>query len=284
MARNRRILITGCTAGIGYEATLELAKLPFDFILIGRDEAKLLRLKEKVLATSPAKPTVDYFVCDFESLDQVSKVSKMIGNAYRDLDIVINNAGIWEITHRKDSHGWEMTWVVNYLAPFVLTYNLFPLMKLTARDTRDVRIINVASNAHRFGQIAFPLAQKFQFFKLRGTYGSTKLANILNAFYLARLVKEDGISVNAVHPGVVATDLWRKLPKLVSTIAKKFMLTPKQGAEIIVKLASEQKLEATGQYYERTQGAKPKEVTRNEELQKQLFGETKKMVQEYLIG
>jgi retinol dehydrogenase-12/retinol dehydrogenase-13 len=154
-------------------------------------------------------------------------------------------------------------------------------MKATARSTRDVRIINVSSNAHRFGKIELPLAQKFY---LRKTYGSTKLANILNAFYLARLVKDDGITVNAVHPGVVATDLWRNLPKIVSTIAKKFMLSAKQGAAPTIALASVEKLESTGQYYELSQPAKPAAIAYDEELQKQLFGETKKMVKEYLIG
>lgn len=281
MARNKRILITGCTSGIGLEVARGLVAQPFDFILIGRDETKLKSLQTELLKKSKFNPTIDYFVCDFEKLSQVSAISKLIGNTYRDLDVVINNAGIWEVTRRNDSHGWEMTWVVNYLSPFVLTYNLFPSMRATARTTKDVRIINVASNAHRFGKIDLPLAQAFY---LRKTYGSTKLANILNAFYLARLVKDDGITVNAVHPGVVATELWRNLPKIVSTIAKAFMRTPQKGAETVIHLASTPKLEVTGEYWEDLHVAKPKQIARDEELQKQLFGETKKMVKEYLIG
>lgn len=281
MARNKRILITGCTSGIGLEVARGLVAQPFDFILIGRDEAKLKTLQEELLKKSKFNPMIDYFVCDFEKLSQVSAISKLIGNTYRDLDIVLNNAGIWEVTRRNDSHGWEMTWVVNYLAPFVLTYNLFPSMRATASTTKDVRIINVASNAHHFGKIDLPLAQAFY---LRKTYGSTKLANILNAFYLARLVKDDGITVNAVHPGVVATDLWRNLPKVVSTIVKAFMRTPEKGAETVIHLASTPKLEVTGEYWEDLHVAEPKQIARDEELQKQLFGETKKMVKEYLIG
>jgi len=281
MARNKRALITGCTSGIGQEVARSLAAKNFDLILIGRDEARLRVLQSQVVALSSNPIKVDYFVCDFESLEQVSKVSKLIGKAYRDLDVLVNNAGIWESKHRKDSHGLEMTWIVNYFAPFVLTYNLFPLMKQTARDTKNMRIISVASDAHKYGQIAFPLAQTFHVFK---TYGSTKWANMLNASYLAGLVREDGIFVNSVHPGVVATDLWKKLPSLVANIAKKFMRTPEKGAETAIFLASSPNMRLSGQYLEDMKIAKPTELAQNADLQKQLFGETKKLLKEYLIG
>jgi|GEM_PF-3572711 len=281
MARNKRALITGCTSGIGQEVARSLAAKNFDLILIGRDEARLRVLQSQVLALSTNPIKVDYFVCDFENLEQVSKISKLIGKAYRDLDVLVNNVGIWDSKHRKDSHGWEMTWVVNYFAAFILTYNLFPLMKQTARDTKNMRIINVASDAHKFGQINFPLAQTFHVYK---TYGSTKLANILNASYLAGLVREDGIFVNSLHPGVVATGLWRKLPKLLVNIAKRFMKSPDKGAETAIFLASTPNMRLSGQYLEDMKIAKLTDLAKNTDLQKQLFGETKKLLKEYLIG
>lgn len=281
MARNKRALITGCTSGIGQEVARSLATKNFDLILIGRDEARLRVLQSQVVALSSTQIQVDYFVCDFENLEQVAKVSKLIGKAYRDLDVLINNAGIWESKHRKDGHGWEMTWVVNYFAPFVLTYNLFPLMRQTARDTKNMRIINVASDAHKYGQINFPLALTFHAFK---TYGSTKLANILNASYLAGLVREDGIYVNSLHPGVVATGLWKKLPTLLANIAKRFMRTPEKGAETAIFLATTPNMRLSGQYLHDMKIAKPTELAQNADLQKQLFGETKKLLKEFLIG
>lgn len=278
--RNKRALVSGCTSGIGLELVRGLARNNVDLILLGRDETKLVALTAELLELSTKPIGIDYFICDFENLSQVAAVSKLIEKAYRDLDIVVNNAGIWENKYRKESNGLELTWVVNYFAPFIITNNIMPLLKLTASETKDVRVINIASDAHRFGKIKFPLAQGFHYFR---TYGATKLANVLHAFYLARLFKDEGISINAVHPGVVATDLWRKLPSFISTIAKKFMVTPEQGAKTALTLALSPNPTGTGRYFENMKSVVPSKDAINTELMSELFSETQKLLAEYLI-
>src|SRR3990167_3090000 len=108
MIRNKRALVSGCTSGIGLEIARGLAKNDFDLILLGRNEARLELLKLELLALATKNISIDYFVCDFELLEQVSAVSKLISAAYRELDVVINNAGVWENKFRKDSNNLEM--------------------------------------------------------------------------------------------------------------------------------------------------------------------------------
>lgn len=281
MLRNKRALITGSTSGIGHEVARGLARQNFDLILLGRDEAKLQPMIAELTALATKKITVDYFVCDFEKLSHVSAISKLIGDAYRELDVLVNNAGMWETKYRKDEHNWEMTWVVNYFASFILTNNLLPILRLTALETHDVRIINTASDAHKFGKIKFPLAENFHFYI---SYGSTKLANILHANYLASSLKEEGIYANSVHPGVVATGLWNRLPAFIVKASKKFMVTAEDGAKTTISLAAAPELNVTGRYFEKMKSAVPSKSASDLELMVALYEETHRILNEFLIA
>lgn len=279
MIRNKRALITGCTSGIGHEIARGLAKQNFDLILLGRSEAKLKKLDEELTGLASTTIDVEYFVCDFEDLDQVSAVSKMISKAYREIDILINNAGVWDLKYRKNENGFEATWVVNYFAPFILTNNLLPNLRLTAEETHNVRVINMASEAHRYGKIQFPLAQNFHFFR---TYGSTKLANILHANYLANSLESEGIYVNSVHPGVVATDLWKGLPRFVADASKKWMVTVEEGAKTPLSLALSEDLTVTGRYFKSMKSAVPSKSALDTEMMITLYESTHELLNKYL--
>ncbi|MCC7304360.1 SDR family NAD(P)-dependent oxidoreductase [bacterium] len=281
MIRNKRALITGCTSGIGHEIARGLAKQGFDLILLGRSETKLQKLDIELTNLSRKKIDVEYFICDFEDLDQVASVSKLISNAYREIDVLINNAGIWDLKYKKTENGWENTWVVNYFASFILTNNLLLNLRLTAEETHNVRIINMTSEAHRYGKITFPLAQYFHFFR---TYGSTKLANVLHAFYLASSLEQEGIYVNAVHPGVVATDLWKGLPKFIADASKKWMVTVEEGAKTPLSLVLSEDLMVTGRYFKNMKSSVPSKTAQNRELMVQLYETTHELLNKYLTA
>lgn len=280
MPRQKRAIITGVTSGIGLEVSKSLAKLGYDLVLVGRNEAKLREIAAELEALSPNKATIDYFLCDFEQLDQMAAVSKLIGKAYREIDVVINNVGIWETKQRLNENGFDMTWTVNYFSPFVFTHQLLPTLRLTAQETQDVRIVNLTSDAHRFGKITFPLEkQPFHFFR---TYGSTKLANLLHAKYLASLFAEENIRVNAVHPGVVATEFWRTLPNPVIKTIKLLMISPEEGAKTVLSVAAAPNLTASGQYFERMKSVVPSELARDTTLMNTLYRETTVLLAEFL--
>ncbi len=281
MLRNKRVLITGCTAGIGHEVAKGFAKQNYDLILIGRNEVKLQSLSAELRSLADKQIKIDYFVCDFEKLSQVAQVSKLITSAYREIDVLVNNAGVWEQKRREDDHGWEMTWVVNYFASFILTNNVLPILELTAAETHDVRIINMASEAHRFGKIQFPLAKTFHFFK---TYGSTKLANVLHASYLANKFADQNIRVNSVHPGVVASNFWNKFPTFISSALKKFMITPEEGARTALSLAISPEVTVTGHYFENMKSVKPSKDALDATTMIALYNETRILLKEYLVN
>ena len=275
---NKTALITGCTTGIGKEVAIGLAKKGFNLLLISRDEKLLHDLKGDLITNYP-QCRVEYFVCDFTQLKQVEKVSKLIEKAYTRLDVLINNAGVWEMKKQMTQDGFEKTWQVNYLAPFVLTENLMPLLLDTAKVSGDVRIINLASEAHRHPS---KKSDGFTSFSLQGTYGATKMANVLHTFKLARALDGSRITVNCVHPGVVQSGLWRKFPRLLNWVLKRFMITPEEGAKTVLLLATINRLVATGKYFAESKIKEPSESVKNVTLQDQFYTFTKKKLAAFL--
>ncbi len=272
------VLLTGCTSGIGLETARALAHQGYSQILLGRREEALRDLQKELLAIN-SKLRIEYFVCDFEKLNQVVAIAKLINKAYPKIDILINNAGIWESKQRDTDEGFDVTWAVNYFAPFLLTYHLMPTLLSTAKETKDVRIVNLSSEAHKFGKIDF---NKFFDYSFSKTYGSTKLANMLHAFKLARDLKDSDILVNCVHPGVVATGLWRKLPKLVSWLLDKFLISPEEGAKTTMVVATTPGLKVTGQYFADSKIAKVKDTALDTKLQDELYQFTLETLSEYI--
>lgn len=274
----KTIVITGCTTGIGRETANSLAQDGNHLLLVSRSEDKLLALKNELQQRFP-QAKVEYFVCDFEHLGQVSTLGKMIEKTYPRLDVLINNAGIWESRARSTEEGFEVTWAVNYFAPYILTATLMPLLKRTAKQYKESRIVNLSSEAHRFGKLDY---NDFFRYSFRRTYGTTKLANLLHTIKLARELKIDGVSVHAVHPGVVATGLWRKLPRFVQSLLNRVLLTPEEGAKTTVHVAIAKNLPGTGLYWSNEKPAVPKQESLSIEEQDKLFQYTEQLLAKYL--
>jgi NAD(P)-dependent dehydrogenase (short-subunit alcohol dehydrogenase family) len=275
----KTILLTGCTTGIGKETAIALAKEGSNLILLSRNEQKLKELQSMLVAKYHNK-NIHYYACDFEDLKQVVSVAKHIAAKYSHLDTLINNAVIWKKQKSTSTDEFEMTWTVNYFAPFLLTFHLRKLMLKTAKETKDVRIINLSSEAHRFGKIDFNNLFAFDF---RGTYGATKLANMLYTFKMARILNGFGVTSNCVHPGVVATGLWRELPKFIAWILDKFLISPAEGAKTTLFLANQPQLKENGLYWANMKVAKPSKAALDEKLQDELYEKTKVMLKKYLV-
>jgi retinol dehydrogenase-13 len=274
----KTVLITGCNSGIGLETAKELASKGFNLILICRSQEKLNILHTE-LAQLNSNIKIAGYVCDLADLAQVQATAKQIATEQPDIDIVINNAGIWDSKHLSSTDGFELTWTVNYFAVFILTQHLLPILKNRAEQTHDVRIINVGSEAHRTGRINFADFTKFQ---LQSTYSSTKLADVMYTFKLARMLKGSGITVNTLHPGVVATGLWRVLPGPLKWITNLFLISAKEGAQTTIYLATLPELTETGKYYSKSTLAKPTKYSLDEKLQDELYTHTTEILAKYL--
>jgi NAD(P)-dependent dehydrogenase (short-subunit alcohol dehydrogenase family) len=247
---NQVILITGATAGLGKQVALDLAARGATILLHGRNEAKgASTLREISDATSNEK--LAYYNADFSSLDAVRKLADQIQADRRHLDVLINNAGIGAGQHPArrawSADGYELRFAVNYLAPFLLTHLLLPLLRRSA----PARIVNVAS----IGQQAIDvdnLMLEDGYDGLRA-YRQSKLMQIMFTFDLARELSQSGVTVNSLHPATLMdTNM-----VLESDYFGEAMSTVEEGAQGVEYLATSPELEGvTGEYFERMRPAR----------------------------
>jgi NAD(P)-dependent dehydrogenase (short-subunit alcohol dehydrogenase family) len=271
-------IITGCTSGIGLITATELAKAGQNLILVSRNLDKLSEVSKELGKKYPNQ-SFKVYQCDFENLQEVVDCAKKISNENPNIDILINNAALWESKYRTNADDIEITWAVNYFAPFIFTYHLLPALKEQAAKTKDVRIITVGSEAHRFGVLDLTNLNTYHFQK---TYGLTKLADMLWSFRLARELGGTGITVNTLHPGVIATGLWRKLPKAIVWLLNRVLISPEEGAKTTIYLATVENQNTTGAYFDKSKIAQASEQALDKKLQDDLYKFTLEKLNKYL--
>lgn len=238
-------LITGATSGIGKETAKSLASQGFHVILHARNIEKAERVRNDILKIHPAA-NLDIIICDLSSLKEVKKMADQINSNYSRLDVLINNAGIWETRRKESTDGIELTFAVNHLAPFLLTNELLGLLLKTPGS----RIVNVASEAHRYGTIHFQDIEFKKSYSHMKAYSQSKLANILFTKELMRKLYGKDVTVNSLHPGVVATGLFENMGSFIKKVGSWFMISPEKGARTSVYLASSPEVaNTTGEYF-----------------------------------
>ncbi|HYM42636.1 MAG TPA: SDR family NAD(P)-dependent oxidoreductase [Steroidobacteraceae bacterium] len=242
-------LVTGATRGIGLATARALAARGATVLLHGRD-AQLGEAVTAALSRETGNGALRFVRADFMHLDEVRDLAAQLARLPR-LDVLINNAGLMEgarRTRRCTAEGYDATFAVNHLAPFLLTSLLLP-----ALTRSKARVVVVASEAHRRAQLDFGDLMNARVSFLRA-YERSKLANLLFVRVLARRLAGTGVSVNAAHPGLVASELFRSCPAplrfVLATVVRPFMRSPARGAETSVYLATSPQVEgATGGYF-----------------------------------
>lgn len=217
-------------------------------VIVGRSAQKTSRVVEEI-RTASGNNKVDSLLADLSSQQQIRALAKEFKRKYSQLDVLINNAGAFFMRRQLSVDGIEMTFALNHLAPFLLTHLL--LDRVQAVDS--ARIINVSSDAHALAKIEFDNLEGERFYG-PGIYGNSKLANILCTVELARRLKGTRVTVNALHPGFVATGFAKNNGKvmaaLVSLFAPLVARSPAKGAETSTYLASSPQVEGgTGKYF-----------------------------------
>jgi NAD(P)-dependent dehydrogenase (short-subunit alcohol dehydrogenase family) len=266
--QDRIVLITGSTDGIGKATALQLAAMGATVIVHGRNAERCQRTCDDIRAAT-GNPNIDCVVADLSSQKQVRQLATDIAARHDRLHVLINNAGVIADRRQITEDGLELSFAVNHLAPFLLTHLLLGVLKASV----PARIVNAASTVHYNAQIKFDNLQGERRYNSVDAYKVAKLGNVLFTFELAERLKGTGVTVNALHPGVVATKL------LDAGWGWTNGWTPEQGAALSVYLASSPEVETvTGAYFESRAagGASPK--AKDVKLRRQLWDVSAKLV------
>ena len=237
------VVVTGASSGIGEAAARELHELGATVVPVGRDEKRL----GKVAAAVEAEP----MLADFASLDAVRALAVALLERHERIDVLVNNAGLVSGRRRLSADGYELTFAVNHLAPFLLTNLLLDRL----RESGHGRVVTTSSGAHHGGLIDLDdLQLERGRFSANRAYANSKLANVLFTRELAR--REESVVANCFHPGVIRTRLTRGANpalRLGALVAAPVLGSPKSGASTLVWLASSKEAgEVSGGYFERS--------------------------------
>ncbi len=242
---NKICVITGCNTGIGKAAAFQLAKMNYNIIMLVRDSEKSRAAFEEIKAASEGG-MVDMIFVDLSSQISVKKAAQNISNKYSVIDILINNAGLLKRKGELSVDGIEMTYAVNLIAPFLLTNLLLPLIEKSYAG----RIINLTSELYKKGRIEVEDISSLEKFDGSKAYANSKLMVVMNTMYLSKKLLDKNVSVNCVHPGVVATDVMRDYPRWIAKLLNLFISKPENGAKPTVFLASSVEVsKTTGKYF-----------------------------------
>jgi retinol dehydrogenase-14 len=272
-------VVTGANAGIGKEIAKGLARMGKPVVMVSRDPGRGETAAEEV-RTETKGGAVELAVGSLDTVADAKRLAGTIRGRYPRIACLVNNAGVWMTRRILNADGLETTFMVNYLGPFILTNLLLPCLAAAA----PARVVNVNAALYVYGRLDLertPYGHDFNRFR---TYCSSKQANLLFTVELARRLGSSGVSVNAVHPGVIRTGLamgdTRGVLDLAVRAWKRFMKTPAQGAKAPIRLAAAPELEGvTGRFFLitkekaiREKGKDPEAAARLWELSERLGG------------
>ena len=245
----KTVLVTGGTGGIGRATAQRLAAMGARIGITGRDVGRTQRAAAEIASESVSGP-VDAFAADMSSQAEVRRLADEVLDTYPRLDVLVNNAGgFWSHRH-VTADGFEHTFALNHLAPFLLTSLLLDRLI----ESAPARIVTVSSGAQSMGKIDFDDLMGERKYSGQSAYNQSKLANVMFTYELARRLAGTGVTATALHPGMTNTafsaeDPSRAFAPLVK-VMRPFMKKPDRGADTPVYLASAPEAEGlTGQYF-----------------------------------
>ena len=244
MARN--VLITGGSAGIGLEMALAFAGRGDRVVIAARGASKSRAAVERVKAAHPSAQ-ISAMPLDLGDFDDVDRFAADLLKRMPTIDVLMLNAGLYTLRMYRLKNGYEAMMGIMHFGHFRLTQHLLEAVKAAEQG----RIVVTSSVGHRFGRIdeaSFTDPSRHRVGMQ--AYGQAKLANLLFTRELARRLAGTRVTVNAFHPGAVATEIWRDAPGFFKTLVLRFMLTPAQGADTAIWLATAPELASiTGEYF-----------------------------------
>ncbi|HEY5288992.1 MAG TPA: SDR family NAD(P)-dependent oxidoreductase [Caulobacteraceae bacterium] len=269
--QGKTVVITGATSGIGEVAATSLAEAGARVVFVARDAAKGQAMLERLVRANPDSAHA-FVEAELSTLAGMKAAGAALAAKAPTIDVLANNAGAIFDHREVTEDGLEKTFAVNHMAYFVITECLRPNLAPSAR------IVSTASTAHQFGRLDFDDLQATGRYRAMNAYGASKLCNILWTHELARRLAGTGITANCFHPGAVNTGFGhntRGFIKIALGLISRFMLTPAQGADTLIWLASSPAIEGkTGGYYAKRKLTLPSAAARDGTAGKRLWDES----------
>ena len=274
--KNKNVLITGATSGIGEATAIDLAKKGANIFFIARNNLKAQNLSDKIEFISGKRPK--FFIADLASLKNIKESALEFISLDIPLHVLLNNAGLINNNRKETVDGLEEVFSINHLAYFYLTYLLLDKLK----EGTPSRIINVSSGAHAFVKgFNFDDVNSLKEYKPFKVYGYSKLANILFTKKLSQVLENENIIVNCLHPGVVGTGFGQNngiFSKILFNLSKPFMRSSEKGAETSIYLCSSPDVsDVSGQYFYNCKIAKTTTWANNQEDADRLWNLSKEL-------
>jgi len=286
--KGKVVVITGATSGIGQVAAENLASRGARIVQVARDRGRGQEALKRLGERAPDVAHSIYYA-DLSRLSEMKRVASEIALAEPHIDVLINNAGAMFGSRQLTEDGLERTFALNHMAYFVLTHGLRERLLASA----PARVVNTASDAHKAARLDLNDLQSAQAYRgncletLRyggpgfKVYGRSKLCNILFTRELARRLAATGVTANCLHPGFVATRFGDQTGGLTSFsihIAKRFALSPQQGAETLTYVASSSEVAGvTGEYFHKCRAATPSREAQDDAMAQRLWAETARL-------
>ena len=270
--QGRTFFVTGANSGIGRALVEALAARGARVVLASRSKERTEPVLEGI-RRSCAGADAEFLEIDVSDLASVRSAAGRFLATGRAIDVLVNNAGIAG-TRALTRDGFDLTYATNHIGPFLLTNLLLPRL----RAAPEARIVNVSSIAHAgvkrldwagLERRAEPKRSAFP------DYAVTKLMNVLHAKELARRLAGTGVTASALHPGTVATNIWRAVPQPLQWLLKRFMLSSEAGAQTPLYCATAPELATvTGRYYDKCREVAPNPLADDEALAQELWART----------
>jgi NAD(P)-dependent dehydrogenase (short-subunit alcohol dehydrogenase family) len=277
VTETKTAVVTGATGGIGRWIALGLARAGYAVTLIARDEGRARAAVEWLRARAPAAPVLDIRIADLSSLAETRATANLILRDTQRLDLLVNNAGTLSPKRQVTAEGHEKTLATNLLSPLALTDALLPALR-TAEPSRIVMVGSSSSDKARIDPDNLELTRGWSMVR---AYAQSKLALLMNSRALAQRLEGSGVTVNVVHPGLVATDIVRHggLAGLAWRMIAPFSLTPEQGADTPLHAClSPDMAGKTGLYLKRRQPATPNPLVTNAALTARVIAATERLL------
>lgn len=274
----RTAVVTGASGGLGLETSVALARAGARVVLVGRNAAKTAAALADIKRRS-GSDAAELLLCDLSSQASIRRLAVDVLARCPRLEILINNAGTVSVERKVTADDVEQTFAVNHLAYYLLTRLLRDRIVASA----PARIVNVASQAHYRGTLDFDDLGFERGYQILRAYTRSKLGNVLFTREMAKRLQGTGVTVNTLHPGDVATNIWNGAPRwaqpLLAIAKRLLMISPEQGAKRITYLAASLDVQGqTGLYFEKNRPRRPSRLAQDDALAARLWNESARLV------